>query len=125
MMLEIIKPVHVGCALLTLCFFAWRGVMQFRDPAFTGRLWVRRTAESVDTLLFVTGVTLVWMTGQLPWQEMWLAAKLVALLGYILLGMVAFHWSNSRAVKMVSWIAAMVTYVFMVSVALSRNPWPF
>lgn len=95
------------------------------DASFTGRRWVRRVAESIDTVLLLSGITLVWLTGQLPWQHAWLGAKLMLLLLYILLGMVAFHWGRSRMVKMAAWVAAMMTYAAMVLVAVTRNPWPF
>jgi len=123
--MELVKLIHVSCVVLSALFFFGRGVIMIRYPEFVGRLWVRRTAELIDTLLLFSGAGLLWLTGQLPWLEMWLAAKLTALLLYILLGMVAFHWGRSQGVKVVSWIAAIGTYLLMVTIALNRNPWPF
>ncbi len=123
--MEAVKLIHISAVLLSILFFVGRGVIMFRTPSFVGRTWVRRIAESIDTLLFLTGVTLVWITEQLPWQESWLGAKLILLLIYILLGMIAFHWGRGRAVKMAAWLAAVATYAAMVLIALSREPWPF
>jgi len=122
---EITKFIHVSCVLLSALFFFSRGIVMIRTPDFVGRLWVRRTAESIDTLLLFSGAGLVWITGELPWQEMWLATKLGALLLYILLGMAAFHWGKGRRVRIGFWMAAVVTYSYMISVALARSPWPF
>jgi len=123
--METIKLIHVLCVILSICFFAGRGAVMIHDASFVSRRWVRRVAETVDTILFLSGVALAWLTEQLPWQDAWLGTKLMLLLLYILLGMVAFHWGRSRMVKMASWIAAMATYAGMVFIALSRNPWPF
>ncbi|MCF7820849.1 MAG: SirB2 family protein [Mariprofundaceae bacterium] len=123
--METVKLIHISAVLLSILFFAGRGVVMFHDASFTGKKWVRRIAESIDTVLLLSGIALAWLTEQLPWQDAWLGAKLMLLLLYILLGMVAFHWSRSRMVKMAAWVAAIVTYAGMVFIALSRNPWPF
>jgi uncharacterized membrane protein SirB2 len=123
--MEATKLIHLLCVALSILFFAGRGVVMFYDASFTGRRWVRRVAESIDTVLLFSGIALAWLTEQLPWEDAWLGAKLILLLLYILLGMVAFHWGRSQMVKMAAWIAAMGTYAGMVSVALARNPWPF
>ncbi len=123
--MEAVKLVHVSCVVLSALFFFGRGIAMISTPEFVGRLWVRRTAESIDTLLLLSGVGLFWITGQFPWQEPWLAAKLTALLLYILLGMLAFHWSKERPVKIGTWAVAIAIYLYMVAVALTRNPLPF
>jgi len=123
--METMKLIHVLCVALSICFFAGRGTIMFHDASFIGKRWVRRVAESIDSILFFTGVALAWLSEQLPWQDSWLGAKLLLLLLYILLGMIAFHWGRSQGVKVASWIAAIGTYLLMVAIALSRNPWPF
>lgn len=123
--METVKLIHLLCVSISILFFTGRGVIMFRDPSFVGKKWVRRVAESVDTALLISGVTLVWITEQLPWQESWLGAKLILLFLYIFLGMVAFHWGKERVTKIISWMAAVVVYIGMVLIAQSKNPWPF
>ena len=123
--IEITRLIHISCIVLSGLFFFSRGVVMIRRPEFVGQKWVKRTAESIDTILLISGVTLAWLSGQVPWQESWLAVKLIALLVYILLGMAAFHWGKELTIKSVAWIAAMVTYLFMIWVAMNRSPWPF
>lgn len=125
MEIEITRVVHISCVVLSGLFFFSRGVVMIREPQFVGRIWVRRVAESIDTILLISGITLAWLSGQLPWQESWLAVKLMTLLIYILLGMAAFHWGKGRAVQFMAWMAAMTTYLYMVLVAVNRDPWPF
>jgi len=123
--METVKLVHITAVLLSILFFAGRGAVMFYDATFVGKRWVRRVAESIDTVLLFSGITLAWLTEQLPWHDAWLGAKLSLLLLYILLGMVAFHWGKRLAVKMSAWVAAIVVYAGMVFIALSRSPWPF
>ncbi|MDX8404372.1 MAG: SirB2 family protein [Mariprofundaceae bacterium] len=123
--MEIIKFTHISCVLLSILFFTSRGVIMFYEPSFVSRAWVQRVAKSIDTALLLSGMTLAWLTEQLPWQDAWLGAKLILLLFYILLGMVAFHWGRSRTVKFVSWGAAVGVYATMVFIALTKTLWPF
>ena len=123
--MELVKLVHIGCVVLSGLFFFSRGVVMIRSPEFTSKVWVKRAAESIDTVLLLSGVTLVWITGQMPWQEMWLATKLGLLLLYIMLGMVAFHWGKTVIVRFSAWLIALLTFAMMISVAMTRSPWPF
>jgi len=120
-MFEIVKPIHIFCALLTLLFFTGRGLMLLRNPLFTAKLWVRRTAQGIDTLLFLSGVALAWLTGQSPWQEPWLAAKLALLLLYILFGMVAFHWGKTAKVRIPAWLMALATFAMIIRIAVEKG----
>jgi len=123
--MELVKLIHVSCVLLSALFFFGRGLVMIKSPQFVSRLWVRRTAESIDTVLLLSGVGLVWVTEQMPWVEMWLAAKLGMLLIYILLGMVAFHWGRAPIIRFGAWLMAVMTFVMMVLMAMERSPWPF
>lgn len=122
--MEFIRYIHVGCVVLTLLFFTGRGITMMRDPSVTGKKWVRRTAELIDTTLFFSGIALIYLTNQNPWQDGWLAAKMSALLGYIFLGMVAFHWAKRLPLRISAWAGALLVFGYMVAVALTRNPWP-
>jgi uncharacterized membrane protein SirB2 len=122
--MELVKLVHIGCVVLSGLFFFSRGAVMIRSPQFTTKVWVKRSAESIDTVLLLSGISLVWITGQMPWQEMWLATKLGLLLIYILLGMVAFHWGKTAIVRFSVWLMALLTFVMMISVAMTRSPWP-
>jgi len=110
---------------LSIFFFTGRGVIMFYDPSFVSRAWVQRVAKSIDTVLLLSGMTLAWLTEQLPWQDAWLGAKLLLLLIYILLGMGAFYWGRSRTVKILSWGMAVGVYAVMVFIALTKTIWPF
>ena len=123
--MEIVKLVHIGCVVLSGLFFFSRGVVMLSRPGFVDKVWVKRTAESIDTVLLLSGITLLWITGQMSWQEMWLAAKLGALLLYILLGMVAFHWGKTAIARFCAWLMALLTFAMMVWIAMTRSSIPF
>jgi len=124
-MFESLKLLHMACAGLTILFFVGRGIILLRDHGFVGKLWVRRTAQGIDSLLFISGVMLAWLSSQSPWQDEWLGAKIAALLLYILFGMVAFHWGETTIVRFSAWLMAVLTFVMIVLMAMAHSPWPF
>ena len=49
-------------------------------------------------------------------------AKIAALLLYIALGMLALRPTLPKGVRVSAWIAAMLTFGYIVSVAITKNP---
>lgn len=85
----------------------------------------KRLPHFVDTFLLVTALTMMFMSSQYPFALDWLSAKVIALLVYILLGMVALKWGKTREVKIVAWVLAILTFTYIVAVAISRSVLPF
>ena len=78
----------------------------------------------VDTLLLGSALTMAWMSGQYPFVEGWLTAKLCGLLAYILLGMMALKRGRTKAIRTRYLGLAVLAYGYIVSVALTRSPLP-
>ena len=124
-MLEIILPVHMSCAILSLTLFIWRGTMMWIGRPLQKKMWRRTLPDGVDTLLLVTGITMAVLIGASPMADSWLAAKLIALLVYIGLGTVAFRFGRTMLVKRASFVAALAVFGYIVSVARTMQPWPW
>jgi uncharacterized membrane protein SirB2 len=84
---------------------------------------VRIAPHSVDTVLLVSAVALAWQLGFTPFNSPWLAAKIVALLLYIGLGMLAFRYAKSFEMRLIAWLAAQLVFVYIVLAAITHNPW--
>lgn len=102
-------------------FFA-RGVWLLRDTHGLRRRWVRIVPHMVDTLLLGSAIALAVMLRQYPFVAGWLTAKVLALLLYIGLGLVAFRFARTRRMQWMVWLAAQAVFIYIVSVALTRNP---
>lgn len=119
-----IKLVHMSCAALSFGLFFTRGVWMLRAPQRLRQAWVRVLPHVIDTTLLLSAVALAVRSRQYPGVDTWLTAKVVALLGYIALGLVAFRFGRDRRVRTTAWAAALVVFVYIVAVALTRNAWP-
>ena len=124
-MYHLIKFVHELCALASVSLFVLRGVWMLLDSPLRARHWVKILPHGVDTLLLASAVALTLMLHQYPLTHVWLSAKLVALLVYIGLGLVALRFGETKGVRATAWIAALLVFFYIVSVALSHDPLGF
>jgi uncharacterized membrane protein SirB2 len=118
----VLKAVHVGCAAASYALFFLRGIWMIRDAALLRRRWVRVVPHVNDTVLLASAIALAVWSGQYPFQQGWLTAKLVALAVYIALGMAALRRGRSRRVRIAAWLAAQFVFFYIVAVAVTRNP---
>lgn len=86
--------------------------------------WVRFVPHINDTLLLVAALWLAFAAGQAPGTHAWLTAKIVGLLAYIALGMVALRWGRTKRICAGAWVAALVVFGYIVAVALTKRVWP-
>ena len=84
-----LKVVHVASAATSLVLFALRGAWMIGAPQRLKRRWVRIVPHVVDTVLLVSAIGLAVMIGNYPGTHGWLTAKVVGLIGYIVLGSIA------------------------------------
>ena len=121
----LLKQVHVASAFLSIAGFAARGVLMLRDSRLLQSRFARIAPHVVDTVLLASAVALAWQSGQYPFAQSWLTAKVVALLAYIALGTVALKRGRTKTVRAIAFAAALAAALYIVAVALARNPLPF
>jgi uncharacterized membrane protein SirB2 len=122
---SLIKSVHITCVALSYSLFFLRGVWMLHDSPLRQQRWVRYAPHSVDTLLLASAITLAWQLGISPLAAPWLAAKIVALLAYIVIGSVALKRGKTRRVRIIAWLTAQAVFLYIVSVAVTRDPAPW
>lgn len=89
------------------------------------RHWVCIVPHVIDTVLLASAVAMVMMIRQYPFVASWLTAKLIALLAYIGLGMMALRHGATRRTRIAAWLAAQAVFAYIVFVALTRSPLPW
>jgi uncharacterized membrane protein SirB2 len=115
-----VKQLHVAAVVVSWALFFLRGAWMIADSPRLEARWVRVVPHVNDTVLLLAGVYLATLVGLEPW----IVAKLVALVAYILIGMVAITRGKTKAVRIAAWIAAQCIFLYIVAVALRKNPVP-
>lgn len=118
---EWLKLTHICCAFLSISGFALRGWwMVTANPLLRSRP-AKAFPHIVDTLLLGSALAMLFIWQLDPFQVSWLVAKICALLLYIALGMVAFRFGRTRAVRLIAFGLALATAGYIVSVAYSKS----
>jgi len=117
-----IKATHVLFAALSLALFAWRGALNLWSGSRSAGPLFRVFPHVVDSLLLVCGAWLAVMLRLDPFSTPWLGVKLLCVLAYILLGILAFRLRGPRGLKLALFAAALLLFGFIVSIALTHDP---
>lgn len=109
-------------AALSLALFAWRGVLSLWLVRRPSSRVLRALPHVVDSLLLACGIWLAVMLRLDPLRTPWLGVKLLCVLAYVLLGILAFRLRGPRRLKRALFAAALLMFGFIVSVALTHDP---
>lgn len=121
----ILRNLHVGAVAVSFGLFVLRGLWMLLSPHRLSARWVRIVPHVVDTVLLASAIALAVQTVQYPLAQSWLTAKVLGLMVYILLGMVALRHGRTRSQRVLAWLSAVTTFAYIVMVAMTRNPVPW
>ena len=115
-----VKSLHIVLAATTGSLFVIRAYWSVRQPRLLALRWARVVPHIVDTLLLASGVWLALQIGSTGlWG--WLPAKLIALVLYIVLGMVALRLGRTRLIRIMAAFAALLVLGYIVCVAATKS----
>jgi uncharacterized membrane protein SirB2 len=93
-----------------------------QDSALLKKKWVKILPPVIDTVLLASAIAQTIKISQYPFVQGWLTAKVLALVIYIALGMVALTYGRTKNIRITAWLGALFCFAYIVSVALTRNP---
>jgi len=117
-----LRHVHIACAMLTVTLFVLRGALMLRDSPWQRAVALRYLPHAVDTVLLTTAAMLTTVTRQYPFAVDWLTVKVMLLVVYIALGSIALKRGRTRRVRLVAFVAALISVAALVSVARAHHP---
>lgn len=117
-----IKIIHIFAATISISLFILRGYLIFTASPYAKKRVLKVAPHINDTLLLVTAIILAIQLEYYPFTHDWLTAKVIALLLYIGLGMVALHAGKTRGIQVGAWLLAIATFGYIVTTALYKNP---
>ena len=118
----LLKLIHVTSVAISFCLFLLRGLWMTKALDKLKQRWVKILPHVNDTALLLSAILLAGVIQQNPLDNSWLSAKVLGLLTYIMLGMVALRFGKTRTIKISAWILALIVFGYIVLVALTKNP---
>lgn len=114
---------HVGTVIVSGSLFALRGAARLADLPIANHVPLRRFSYLNDSVLLAAAILLALCIHQYPLRDAWLTVKVALLPVYIVLGMIALRHGRTRRIRALAYVAALLTFGFIVSVAVTMNPW--
>ncbi|MBU6436661.1 MAG: SirB2 family protein [Betaproteobacteria bacterium] len=118
-----IKWAHIACATSTGSLFALRGLLMLAGSTLGMHAAVRYLSYTIDTALLTTALMLATMLHQVPFVQAWITVKIALVVVYIVLGSYALKRGATRRVRAGAFAAALATYGFIISIAVTHSPW--
>lgn len=111
------KTIHMACAVLTLLGFSIRGYWMLTESDLLHKKAVRILPHIIDTLLLLSAIMLVIITGLYPFVVGWVTLKLILLVVYIVLGTFALKRGKTKQSRTLFFIAALITVLAIFAIA--------
>lgn len=121
----LLKHLHVSCVVLSGLGFLLRAYWMIRASSWLQHRLTRTLPHITDSALLGSALLMAWLSGQYPFAQDWLTAKLLALVLYIACGMMALKRGKTRQIRLVFVVLAVLLYAYIMAVALHRQVWPF
>lgn len=116
-----LKHLHMTAAILSGLFFTVRGIWMLTDSSLLKRRWAKVAPHVIDTVLLASALVMVFWSGQYPFVQGWLTAKVLALFAYIGTGMVALKYGKTKTVRAAAFVTALLIFVYILKVAVTRQ----
>ena len=117
-----LKLAHMAAAALSIGLFTLRGCWMLAESPLREARWTRALPHVIDTVFLATGIWLAIRIQQYPFVQPWLTAKVLALVGYIVLGSIALKRGPTKAIRAAAFFAALAVFAYIVGVARTRHP---
>ena len=121
----IIKDIHVTFVVLTFLSFSIRVYWMYTGSALLQNRAVKILPHLIDTVLLLSGLAMAVMYYGAFYRRPWLVVKLVGVVIYILLGMVALKSGKTRAIRISAAGAAWLVFLFIIFIAWKNAVLPF
>jgi len=113
-----LKNAHIIFIIISILLFNYRFLLKGLNKPIPKALKI--IPHINDTFLLFSGISLAYIAGFSPLENSWLMAKIMALILYIIFGMIALKRTGVQS--FISYIFATLIIVFMVFTAINKIP---
>ena len=117
-----IKYVHILLAMLSGTLFAVRGGFALAGMRWPQALPVKWLSYTIDTCLLTAALMLLTI---LPWAMFangWLITKVVLIVAYVVLGVLAMRPQRTRRARALYYAAALLAFAAIYGIARAHHP---
>jgi uncharacterized membrane protein SirB2 len=119
---QLLKAAHVTLVLCSGALFGLRGAAVLGHHRWPMTRPAKLSSMVIDTLLLMAGVALAVLVSVQPLRDAWLAAKLLLLVVYIVLGSFALKRARTPRGRLLCCVAALSVYGHIIATAVLHHP---
>ncbi|MGY0505871.1 SirB2 family protein [Luteimonas sp. e5] len=118
-----IKAAHIHLVLLSVGLFALRGGFSLIGAKWPRHAVARYASYTIDTCLLTSAAMLLTILPGAMFANGWLTAKMLLLVAYIVLGVLAMRVRFPRSRRAVFFALALLAFFAMFGIARMHHPW--
>jgi len=118
-----IRYVHILAITLSGSLFALRGLGILMGMQWPRWAVLRYLSYTIDTVLLTAALMLVTILPAALFGNGWLTLKLVLVVAYVVLGVFALRRGQTAKVRLICYLAALLTFIWIVGIARMHHPW--
>ena len=115
------KHLHLTAVGLSILLFVIRFLYGQMNPGFLQKKWVKIVPHIIDTVLLLSAIWLCVILAQYPFVNGWLTFKVIGVIAYIGLGMIALKRVKTPPLKWGAFLAALVVLGLTAKVAVTKQ----
>jgi len=117
-----LKFIHISTVSISLILFISRALLLFSQSPRLQQPVLRILPHINDTILLVSAISMLVTAELIPSGEnIWLLAKIIAMVVYILLGMILFKSAKSILAKQLVFVLALIIYSYIIHTAIYKT----
>ena len=120
-----IRSVHILAVVLSGSLFALRGLFAVAGARWPHAAPVRYLSYTIDTTLLTAALMLLTILPGAMFANGWLATKLVLVVVYVVLGVLAMKRGRTRGIRRGCYVAALATFAMVYGIARAHHPLGF
>lgn len=118
-----IKWVHIACIIASGTLFAVRGfLVLIKREDMAQWMPLRWLSYAIDTTLLTAAMMLLTILPRGLFANGWLTVKLLLVVTYVTLGVLAMRRAGSSGTRRLSYAAAVLTYITIIGIARAHHP---
>ena len=118
-----IRSIHILAVMLSGSFFAVRGALALAGQSWPYHAASRWSSWIIDTVLLTAAAMLFSMLPGVVFANGWLTVKIVLVVIYILLGILAMRRTSRRSARTLCYVLALCVFGTVISIARAHHPY--
>ncbi|MEN8771160.1 MAG: SirB2 family protein [Glaciecola sp.] len=115
------KHLHLTAIALSLLFLILQVATHLMDSKMKEAKWLKVLPHIINTVLIITAIGLCVTLAQYPFVHDWVTSKLIGLVAYVLLAVVAVKWARTNAMRVFALIGAVAWLGLTGKIAITKT----